>query len=85
MSILDEHLKMQELVKAGVIVPGYTVLEEGVRKFEPLSLGAYKLFMENGKIENLAYNTYSMDEGDHYIFTYDYIKRHLEVHKYEIR
>ena len=66
MSILDEHLKMQELVKAGVIVPGYTVLEEGVRKFEPLSLGAYKLFMENGKIENLAYNTYSMGRG---IFT----------------
>ena len=31
------------------------------------------------------YNTYSLDEGEHYIFTYDYIKRHLEVHKYEIK
>ena len=31
------------------------------------------------------YNTYSLDEGEHYIFTYDYIKRHLEIHKYEIK
>ena len=66
MSLLDEHLKMQQLVEAGVIIPGFTTLEEGVRKYEPLSKEAYKMFMNSGKIENLAYNTYSMGRG---IFT----------------
>ena len=65
-AVIEEHKKMQKLVEARVIVPGIFREENGVKVYEPISTEEYIKMIENGNIEDIAYNTYSMGRG---IFT----------------
>ena len=66
MSILEQHKKMQKLVNSNTIIPGIFKEESGVKVYTPITQEKYGEMIENGEIDNIAYNTYSMGRG---IFT----------------
>ena len=66
MSILEQHKKMQKLVNSNTIIPGIFKEESGVKVYTQISQEKYDEMIENGEIDNIAYNTYSMGRG---IFT----------------
>lgn len=66
MSTIEQHKKMKKLVESNTIVPGIFSVKNGVKVYIPISQEEYNEMLENGSIENLAYNTYSMGRG---IFT----------------
>lgn len=66
MSTIEQHKKMKKLVESNTIVPGIFSVQNGAKVYIPISQEQYNEMLENGNIENLAYNTYSMGRG---IFT----------------
>lgn len=66
MLVLEQHKRIKKLIASNTIVPGVFKEENGVKVYIPISQEQYNEIIENGNVESLAYNTYSMGRG---IFT----------------
>lgn len=64
--LVEEHKKLQKLVKTGALIPGVYSGKVGSMTYEPISIEEYLNKVKFGDIFGLAYNTRTMGRG---IFT----------------